>query len=69
MMGRFLFAMCHASISYIRVWDYPNKFFHFRVRDLKIRKIASVATLAVLATLPFPYISNFKTIDLATISS
>ena len=36
-----------------RVWDVPKMFFCFRERDPKIGKIASVATLAVLATLLF----------------
>ena len=41
----------------IRVWDYPNKHFHFRARDLKIRKIASGYSLAVLAIETLPSIS------------
>ena len=36
-----------------RVWDAPKMFLRFRERDPKVGKIASVATLAVLATLLF----------------
>ena len=47
--------VCHAPPSFlIRVWDIPASIVHFRARDLKIRKIASGYSLAVLAieTLP-----------------
>ena len=47
--------VCHAPPPFlIRVWDIPASIFHFRARDLKIRKIASGYSLAVLAieTLP-----------------
>ena len=50
--------VCHAPPPFlIRVWDIPASIFHFRARDLKIRKIASGYSLAVLAIETLPSIS------------
>ena len=38
--------VCHAPPPFlIRVWDIPASIFHFRARDLKIRKMLAIETL------------------------
>ena len=63
-------SVCHDGFLRFctRVWDVPKMFFCFRERDPKVGKIASVATLAVLATLLFLYVSNPYPFNFATIT-
>ncbi|MDL2273703.1 hypothetical protein LJC34_04065, partial [Oscillospiraceae bacterium OttesenSCG-928-G22] len=55
------FAMPFSSVSYKGLGLSQQAFLTFSGRDLKMRKSASVATLAVLATLlPFPFFHERK---------